>query len=87
MLAAVTLRRTHAVLTVGAVVLFGLAIAQTGIGHLITDYGDNGLIAVHVPLAIVVTGVGVWLSLRATNVRRGVIAPVPQEAVTGRRSR
>ena len=71
------MRRTHPRLTWSAVALFVLLLAQTGIGHLITDKGIDGLIVVHVPLAMVVFGLAVWLSVSAVHVRRGATAPDP----------
>jgi hypothetical protein len=68
--AAVALRRTVPRLVVAAAVLFVLTLAQTGIGHLITDDNENGWIAVHVPLALVIFGLTLWLSLRAALARR-----------------
>lgn len=64
------LRRNHRDLSYGAAVLFVLALAQTGIGHLITDGGVDGLIVVHVPLAMLIFGVAVWLLVRLRRVRR-----------------
>ncbi|MEO9220872.1 MAG: hypothetical protein ABI251_03665 [Mycobacteriaceae bacterium] len=44
--------------------------AQTGIGHAITDNGSDWLIGVHVPLAVIIYGVAVRLSIQtATHVR------------------
>lgn len=57
-------------LLAGTAVLFGLTLAQTGIGHLITDGGHDSLIVVHVPLAMLVFGLTVWLSVRAAGLRR-----------------
>jgi hypothetical protein len=65
-----TLRRAAPALVVAAIVLFVLTLAQTGIGHLITDNGQDGWIAVHVPLAFVIFGLTLWLSLRAALIRR-----------------
>lgn len=45
-----------------AAILFLLTLAQTGIGHLITDFGENNWIPVHVPLAFVIFGLTLWLS-------------------------
>jgi hypothetical protein len=68
--AAITLRRVAPQLVAVAVLLFVLTLAQTGIGHLITDEGQNGWIAVHVPLAFVIFGLTLWLSVRAALIRR-----------------
>ncbi len=63
-----------------AAVLFVLVTAQTGIGHAITDNGSDWLIGVHVPLAVIIYGAAVRLSIQtATHVRnrphsaRGVV--------------
>ena len=69
--AAVTLRRVLPGLVLAAAALFVLTLAQTGIGHLITDEGQDGWIPVHVPLAFVIFGLTLWLSVRAAMVRRG----------------
>lgn len=65
------LRSTHRLLVDAAVVLFIATLAQTGIGHLITDDGQDGWIAVHVPLAVVIFGLTGWLTLRAVRTSRG----------------
>jgi hypothetical protein len=67
---AVTVRRVVPRLVLAAAVLFVLTLAQTGIGHLITDQGQDGWIAVHVPLAFVIFGLTLWLSLRTALARR-----------------
>jgi hypothetical protein len=64
------LRRTHRTLVDTAVVLFIITLAQTGIGHLITDSGQDGWIALHVPLAVVIFGLTGWLTLRAFRATR-----------------
>lgn len=64
------LRRTHRRLWLGAATLFLLALAQTGIGHLITDEGMDGLVVVHIPLAMAIFGLAVWLSLTTARARR-----------------
>ncbi|MDQ2850769.1 MAG: hypothetical protein M3Y49_08545 [Actinomycetota bacterium] len=53
-----------------AIALFVLTLAQTGIGHLITDYGYDSLIAVHVPLAMIIFGLTVWITARAGRLHR-----------------
>ena len=53
-----------------AALLFALALAQTGVGHLITDEGMDSLIAVHVPLAMLIFGIATWLSYAAVTARR-----------------
>ena len=51
-------------LLVWTAALFVLTLGQTGIGHLITDGGHDGLIALHVPLAMVIFGLYSVLSLK-----------------------
>jgi hypothetical protein len=69
--AVVALRSQAPGLMIGAVVLAALVIVQTIIGHAITDSNDNGLIPVHVPLAMVIFGLTIWQSVRARTLRRG----------------
>ncbi len=68
--AAITVRRVAPRLVAAAALLFVLTLAQTGIGQLITDEGQDGWIAVHVPLAFVIFGLTLWLSIRAALIRR-----------------
>lgn len=71
-------RRTRPVLAWGAAALFVLTLAQTGIGHLITEQGMDGLIVVHVPLAVLIFGLATWLMIALRRVRRGDdLAPEP----------
>jgi len=72
--AVVVLRSAARPLAVGSVVLAVLVIAQDGIGHAITDNGSDGLIAVHVPLALIVFGLTIWLSVSARVMRRAASA-------------
>jgi hypothetical protein len=64
------LRAAARPLVVGSVVLAALVIAQVAIGHAITDSNDDGLTVVHVPLALLVFGLTIWLSTSARNVRK-----------------
>ena len=64
------IRDTHRPLVRAAAALFVITLAQTGIGHLITDDGQDGWIAVHVPLAVVIFGLTGWLTLHAVRVAR-----------------
>ncbi|HEY4152414.1 MAG TPA: hypothetical protein VGM38_03765 [Pseudolysinimonas sp.] len=66
----VSVRRIDRVLNWSAIVLFVLLLVQTVLGHLITDAHVDGLIGVHVPVALVVFGLAVWLSVRGAMVRR-----------------
>jgi hypothetical protein len=62
-------RHSHRTLRLGSATLFVLDLAQTGIGHLIIDEGQDGLILVHVPLAFLLFGLTIWLSVRAALLR------------------
>ena len=66
----VALRSAARQLAMASVALAVLVIAQDGIGHAITDNGTDGLIAVHVPLALIVFGLTIWLSVSARVMRR-----------------
>lgn len=66
------LRRRRPDLFRWSVVLFVLTLAQTGIGHLITDKGQDGWIGLHVPLAVVIFGLTGWLTLRSVQDGRPV---------------
>jgi putative Ca2+/H+ antiporter (TMEM165/GDT1 family) len=55
-IAALKLRSVDRQLVVGSVVLFVLTVAQTVIGHQITDESRERLLAIHVPLAFVIFG-------------------------------
>jgi len=68
--ALVRLRSAARSLAIGAVVLLVLVIAQAVIGHAITQSSDDGLIPLHVPLALLIFGLAVWLSVRARTLRR-----------------
>jgi hypothetical protein len=68
--AVVALRHSARALVIGAVALAVLVIVQTAIGHAITDDNDNGLLAIHVPLAMAVFGLTIWLSVRARMARK-----------------
>ena len=65
-----TLRHDFPVLVRLAAALFAITLVQTGIGHLITQYGADWLIAIHVPLAFAVFAVAGYLSVWAVRVRR-----------------
>jgi len=56
-------------LWVGSAILTVLLIIQAYIGGLITDEGKDVLTAVHVPLAMVIMGLVVWLPLRSRHGR------------------
>lgn len=64
------IRRSHPRMFAWCCGLFVLALAQTGIGHLITDDGHDWLIAVHVPLAFIIFGVTTWITTRSIRLVR-----------------
>jgi cell division protein FtsW (lipid II flippase) len=66
----VAVRATDRILAWFGLVLFVLLLLQTMFGHLITDAEADGWIGVHVPLAFVIVGLAVWLSVRGAQVRR-----------------
>lgn len=66
----VVFRASHRVLMWASIALFLLLVIQTTLGHLITDSKQDGLIGVHVPLALVVFALTVWLSIRAVALRK-----------------
>lgn len=68
--AVVTLRDAARSLVIGSVVLALLLIAQVAIGHAVTGSGDDWLLAIHVPLALLAFGLGIWLSVKARELRK-----------------
>lgn len=56
-------------LWIGGIVLVVLLVAESYLGGLIVDDGKDALTVVHVPLALAVMGVAVWLPLRARGHR------------------
>ncbi len=71
-LAAVTLRRAHSALTLGALGLLVLIVVQTGMGEAITRASADGLIVAHVPIAVLIFGLGVYLSSLGARLRRSM---------------
>ena len=59
------IRSSQPALAYCSAILFVITLAQTGLGHLITDDGDDGLVAIHIPLAFVIFGLTIWISARA----------------------
>lgn len=82
---AVSLRRAHSALTVSALGLLVLVVAQTGIGESITKGGSEGLTVIHVPLAMLIFGLGTYLSITGAQLRRS--ASRPGDAARNTRSR
>jgi hypothetical protein len=78
-----SVRHLHHRLWALTAALFVLALAQTGIGHLISDGGMDALIVVHVPLAMAIFGLTVWLVVATAHARRTgrLIAPYADEPV------
>ena len=75
--AVVKLRHSHRMVVLLAVAYFVLALIETGIGHLISDNtllgvsgNRNGLIAVHIPIAIVLFALGAYVASRASRLAR-----------------
>lgn len=69
-LAALRLRRAHSALAPGAVGLLVLIIVQTGLGEAISKAGADGLIVAHVTIAMLIFGLGVYLSGVGARLRR-----------------
>lgn len=65
-----TLRASHPGLVYCCAGLFVITLAQTGIGHLITDDGHDWLIAVHVPLPFIIFGLTTWITTRSIRLVR-----------------
>jgi heme A synthase len=61
--------RTRRDLVVGAIALAVLLFVEGYIGGLIVDSGKDALTAVHVPIAMALMAVSVWLPLRARSGR------------------
>lgn len=60
-------RRSRTDLWVGGLVFTGLIVVESYIGGLIRDDGKDTLTAVHVPIAMAIMAVAVWLSLRSAR--------------------
>lgn len=65
-----TVRTSHPRMVYWCATLFVITLAQTGIGHLITDDSHDWLIAVHVPLAFVIFGLTTWITTRSIQMSR-----------------
>lgn len=66
-IAAVIQLRSRRDLLIGTAVLVVLLIVEAYLGGRITDDGNDLLTAVHVPLALAIMALAVWLPLRARN--------------------
>jgi heme A synthase len=67
---AVALRRASSAATLGALGLLVLIVVQTGLGEAITKGDANELITAHVPIAVIIFGLGVYLSSVGARLRR-----------------
>lgn len=70
LLAIALLRRADSALTFGAVGQFLLLVVQTGLGEGISKAGSQELLVSHVPLAMLIFGLGVYLSVASARLRR-----------------
>ena len=68
--AVVALRTAARPLVIASVVLALAVAAQTAIGHAISDSNDKGLLVIHLPLALLVFGLTIWLSVSARRMRK-----------------
>lgn len=71
-LATIALRRAGSALTIGALSQLVLIAVQTGLGEAITKAGSDALITVHVPLAVLIFGLGIYLSSAGARLRRSM---------------
>ena len=62
-------RRARKDLWIGGLVFTTLIVAESYMGGLIRDDGQDTLTAVHVPLAMAIMGLAVWLPVRASRSR------------------
>jgi hypothetical protein len=62
--------RARRELWIGSAALVVLLILESYLGGLIADEGKNGLTAVHIPLAMALMALVVWLPFRAARVGR-----------------
>jgi heme A synthase len=67
---AATLRRAYPALAFGALGQLVLIVVQTGLGEAITKAAAGGLIVIHVPLAMLIFGLGIYLSIAGAQLRR-----------------
>jgi membrane-associated PAP2 superfamily phosphatase len=71
LLAALVWLRRRRDLVIGTAVLVVALVVEAYLGGRITDDGNDTLTAVHVPLAMAVMGLAVWLPLRARTGKKG----------------
>jgi hypothetical protein len=72
--ALVKLRAVARSLVIGSAVLAVAVIAQAEIGRAITDNGHDALLVIHIPLALAVFGLTIWLSVKARQLRHAAAA-------------
>jgi hypothetical protein len=72
----VALRKRHRQLPGRTITLFVLVVIQIFIGHFITDFKQDWLIAIHVPLAFIIFGGAILLPFQAIGMRRAAAIPV-----------
>ena len=70
LIAAVVQLRSRRDLVIGTAVLLVLLIVEAYLGGRVTDDGDDKITAVHVPLALAIMGLAVWLPFRARSARQ-----------------
>jgi ABC-type uncharacterized transport system permease subunit len=66
----ITLRKASRALLIATIILFALVVIQTFIGHQITDNNQDWLIGIHVPLALIIFGIAIWLPIQSVVLRR-----------------
>jgi hypothetical protein len=67
---AVVTQRRHRAIAAWSVGLFVLVAVEAELGHTIGEGGERSLVAVHVPVAMLIMGLGVYLSIAAARARR-----------------
>lgn len=68
--AIVRFRRSAKDLMGASILLFVLILAQSFVGHAVTDNSHDALLAIHIPLALLIFGMTIWLSITARIRRR-----------------
>ena len=63
-------RKSHRPLIGRTITLFALVVVQIFIGHFITDFNQDWLIGIHVPLAFIIFGGAILLPFQAIRMRR-----------------
>jgi hypothetical protein len=69
--AAFVMVRARRELWIGSLILTVLLAVELYLGSLVSDEKVRGAAAVHIPLALAIMGLAVWLPLRARQGRRG----------------